>query len=116
MTQHNARPRVEQYAEVIADTACDLADTARPEDWSAASQDDLLEAIDTLAGVLSALGPDIAGALAPVTSATAAARRHLGLADGDGPEPAAGVARPRAVRRPRRRGLGPGFRGIRTSG
>ncbi|MFD9138719.1 hypothetical protein ACFVZA_41285 [Streptomyces bottropensis] len=61
MTQHNARPRVEQYAEVIADTACDLADTARPEDWSAASQDDLLEAIDTLAGVLSALGPDIAG-------------------------------------------------------
>ncbi|MEH0424800.1 hypothetical protein QBB34_00135 [Streptomyces stelliscabiei] len=114
MTQHNARPRAEQYTEVIANSACDLADTARPENWSAASQDDPLEAIDTLAEVLSALGPDIAGALAPVTSATAAARRHLGLADGDGPEPAAGAARPRAVRR--RRGLGPGFRGIRTSG
>jgi hypothetical protein len=112
MTQDNARPRVEQYAEAIADTACDLADTTRSQDWNAASQDDLLEAIDTLAGALSALGPDIARALAPVTAATAAARRHLGLADGDGngPEPAAGALASGAVRRPRR-GLGPWFQG-----
>lgn len=116
MTPHNARPRVDQYAEEIADNACDLADTATPEAWSAEAKDDVLEAIDTLVGALCALGPDTAKALAPVMAATADARRQLGLADreeeGAGPGP--GAPGPRPVRRSRRVGLGPGFQGIRT--
>nr|AHE38746.1 hypothetical protein pFRL2_71c [Streptomyces sp. FR1] len=33
--------------------------------------------------MLAAIGPEVAAALAPVTAATAATRRHLGLAGGD---------------------------------
>jgi hypothetical protein len=34
MTPHNAWSRVEQYAEELADPACHLADTSRPDAWS----------------------------------------------------------------------------------
>ncbi|WP_055524774.1 hypothetical protein [Streptomyces graminilatus] len=113
MTPHNARPRVEQYAEEIADNACDLADTARPEAWSTEAKDDVLEAIDTLAGALCALGPDTAKARAPVRAATAGARRQLGLADGEEAGPGPGARGRRPVRRARR-GLCPGFKGVRS--
>ncbi|MDW8478387.1 hypothetical protein R3L02_42330 [Streptomyces scabiei] len=116
MTPHNAQAWVEQYAEAIADQACHLADTAGADDWSAEAKDDVLEAIDTLAGVLSALGPDMAQALAPVAAATAAVRRRLGLTGDESAVAAEGVSGPHILRRPQRRGLGPGFKGIRTEG
>ncbi|MEU9435044.1 hypothetical protein [Streptomyces sp. NPDC048252] len=112
-----AMPRVEHYAETAAESACHLADTAAPESWSPAAADDALDAIDTLAGALSALGPDLAAALAPVAAATANARRQLGLGDDKGT--AATVEVPglrRSAQRSRRRGLGPGFKGIRMDG
>lgn len=104
MTPHKARSRVEHYAEELADTACSLVDTARPDVWSPEAKDDALEAIDTLAQALSTLGPEIAAALAPVR---ADARRHLGLPHSEAPRPV-----PRTVRRPQRRGFGPGFKDI----
>ncbi|MEU3619807.1 hypothetical protein ABZ725_47110 [Streptomyces sp. NPDC006872] len=110
-------PGIEQYAETAAENACHLADATAPESWSSAAADDALDAIDTLAGALSALGPDVAAALAPVMAATADARRQLGLADDE--ETAATVeasGRGRSAQRSRRRGLGPGFKGIRTGG
>lgn len=113
----NAMPGVEQHAETAAESACHLADTTGPECWSPAAADDALDAIDTLAGALSALGPDLAAALAPVTAATAHARRQLGLGDDEGT--AATVEVPvlrRSAQRSRRRGLGPGFKGIRMDG
>ncbi|MEV7641351.1 hypothetical protein AB0O32_15545 [Streptomyces rubiginosohelvolus] len=54
--------------------------------------------------------------LAAVETATGDARRLLGIVvDGQGAvPPSAGAVVPAARRRPRRRGLGPGFQGIRT--
>jgi hypothetical protein len=116
MTQDNARPRVEQYAEAIADTACDLADTTRSQDWNAASQDDLLEAIDTLAGALSALGPDIARALAAVTPPRPPPAGTSDSPTATATDPSLRRERWRRVRCGARGvGSGPGFKGIRTS-
>ncbi|MFJ9026527.1 hypothetical protein ACIRPU_42280 [Streptomyces sp. NPDC102259] len=113
----NAMPGVEHYAETAAESACHLADSTGPESWSPAAADDALDAIDTLAGALSALGPDSAAALAPVTAATANARRQLGLGDDQSASATAEVPDPRrSAQRSRRRGLGPGFKGIRTEG
>ncbi|MFI5476644.1 hypothetical protein ACIA6D_41520 [Streptomyces cacaoi] len=110
-------PGVEHYAETAAESACHLADTAGPESWSTAAADDALDAIDTLAAALSALGPDVAAALAPVTAATANARRQLGLGDDEGTAATVEVSgRRRSAQRSRRRGLGPGFKGIRMDG
>ena len=108
-----ATPRVEQYAEQAVESACHLADMAGPEGWSAAAADDALEAIETLAGALSTLGPEVAKALATVTAATADVRQRLGLADDKESAAAVPVSVPRNARRPQRRGLGPGFKGIR---
>lgn len=110
-------PGVEQYAETAAESACHLADFTGPESWSPAAADDALDAIDTLAGALSALGPDVAAALATVAAATANARRQLGLGDDEGAAARVEVpARRRSAQRSRRRGLGPGFKGIRMDG
>jgi hypothetical protein len=70
-----AAPGVEQYAETAIESACDLAANAGPDAWSKTAADDALDAIDTLAEALSALGPDIAEALAPVRAATTDTRR-----------------------------------------
>ncbi|MEV1069964.1 hypothetical protein [Streptomyces sp. NPDC050263] len=107
-------PGVEHYAETAAESACHLADIAGPESWSPAAADDALDAIDTLAGALSALGPDIAATLAPVTAATTRARRQLGLGDDEGAAATVEVPARHSAQRSRRRGLGPGFKGIRT--
>jgi hypothetical protein len=71
--------------------------------------------VDTLAWALAELGPEAARALAAMAAATADVRRVLGLAVSSAQAPAAGVSLPGNGRRaPRRRGLGPGFQGIRT--
>ncbi|MFD4178198.1 hypothetical protein [Streptomyces anulatus] len=111
-----AAPGVEQHAERAVETACHLADLAGPGDWSAAAAEDVLDAIDTLTESLGSAGPELAQALAAVAAATNSARRHLGLAvDDQEPEPPAAAVTLHAPRRPpKRRGLGPGFQGIRT--
>ncbi|MGA5509461.1 hypothetical protein [Streptomyces umbrinus] len=107
-----AAPGVEKAAEQAVESACHLADTAGPTDWSAAAAED---AVDTLAGALAELGPEAAWALAAVAAATADVRRALGLAVSGAQAPAAGVSLPGNGRQaPKRRGLGPGFQGIRT--
>jgi hypothetical protein len=122
-----AAPGVEQRAESVVVSACHLADVVTPTAWSAAAAEDALDAIDVLAAALSGISPETAGALAAVAAATADARRQLGLptnadtaAPGDAavPGPRTGQqAAPRAPlrRRPRRRGLGPGYQGIRLT-
>ncbi|MDQ0578091.1 hypothetical protein [Streptomyces rishiriensis] len=80
-------PGVEHYAEMTAENACHRADAAGPESWSPAATDDALDAIDTLTEALSALGPDVAAALTPVTAATTNARRQLGLDDDEPASP-----------------------------
>ncbi|UZI34004.1 hypothetical protein [Streptomyces sp. VB1] len=110
-----AAPGVERHAEQAAETACHLADAAGLGGWSSAAAEDVLDAIDTLADSLGSAGPELAQALAAVAAATNGARRRLGLAVDDQEEPPAAAATLPAPRRPpRRRGLGPGFQGIRT--
>ncbi|MGW0999194.1 hypothetical protein ACWD5V_39205 [Streptomyces sp. NPDC002523] len=110
-----AAPGVEQHAERVVEAACDLADVAGPGGWSTAAAEDVLDAIDTLTEALGGADPELAQALAAVAAATDGARRRLGIAvDDQVPEPAAAATVPAARRPPRRRGLGPGFQGIRT--
>jgi hypothetical protein len=114
-----AGPGVEKAAEQTVESACHLADLAGPTDWSTVAAEDVLDAIDTLTETLGGADEELAQALAAVTAATAEARRRLGIAVNDQPPgrdgaASAPVARGPERRPPRRRGLGPGFRGIRT--
>ncbi|MDN3262877.1 hypothetical protein QWJ26_24335 [Streptomyces sp. CSDS2] len=111
-----AAPGVEQHAEQAAEAACHLADAAGPGGWSTAAAEDVLDAIDTLTEALGSAGPELARALAAVAAATDGARRLLGIdVERREPEqPAAAATVPPARRPPKRRGLGPGFQGIRT--
>lgn len=52
MTPRNARSRVEQYSE-------EIADTARPNAWSTEAENYTLDVIGTLTQVPSALGAEI---------------------------------------------------------
>ncbi|MFD8938567.1 hypothetical protein ACFV0R_25510 [Streptomyces sp. NPDC059578] len=122
-----AAPGVEQRAELAVVSACHLADAVTPTAWSTGAAEDALDAIDVLATALSGISPETAEALAAVTAATTAARRRLALPTTTDPasdaaggpavpvpraEPQTGPGAPRL--RPRRRGLGPGYRGIGT--
>ncbi|OUC79116.1 hypothetical protein [Streptomyces swartbergensis] len=117
-----AGPGVEKAAEQAVESAChlaDLADLAGPDGWSTAAAEDVLDAIGTLTDTLGSVGEELAQALAAVATATAQARRRLGItvdAQAPGRESAASapVVGGPGRRPPRRRGLGPGFRGIRT--
>ncbi|MFJ8469679.1 hypothetical protein [Streptomyces swartbergensis] len=114
-----AGPGVEKAAEQTVESACHLADLADPNGWSTAAAEDVLDAVDTLTETLGGAGEDLAQALAAVTAATVEARRRLGIAVNEPPSGRDGAAsapgaRGPERRPPRRRGLGPGFRGIRT--
>ncbi|GAA2614849.1 hypothetical protein GCM10010304_79950 [Streptomyces roseoviolaceus] len=114
-----AGPGVEKAAEQAVEITCHLADLAGPGGWRTVAAEDVLDAIDTLIEALGGAGPELAQALAEAAAATAEARRRLGIAvddQGVGRDSAASVSVPRGPGRrpPRRRGLGPGFRGIRT--
>ncbi|MFJ8719656.1 hypothetical protein ACIRD9_42055 [Streptomyces violaceus] len=116
-----AGPGVEKAAEQAVESACHLADVAGPAGWSTATAENVLDALDTLTEALDGAGAEIAQAPAVVAVATRDARRRLGIAV-DSQAPARGTAMPTAVprsmgRRPtRRRGLGPGFQGVRMDG
>lgn len=110
---------MEKAAERTVESACHLADLAGPAGWSTVAAEDVLDAIDTLTETLGGADEELAQALAAVTAATTEARRRLGIAVNDSPlgrDGAASVPGARGPERrpPRRRGLGPGFRGIRT--
>ncbi|AZK98802.1 MULTISPECIES: hypothetical protein [Streptomyces] len=107
-----AGPGVEQRAEAVADAVCELVDVVAPGSWSAGAVEDAADAIDLLAEALAAIDPEAARALAAVPAATAALRRRLvpGAVE-EAPE----VPAPRSERPPRR-GLGPGWKGVRTTG
>ncbi|GGZ19791.1 hypothetical protein [Streptomyces nitrosporeus] len=106
------QPRVEEQAGAVADAVCELLDTVTPTTWSRAAVEDAVDAIDMLAETLAAIDPQTERTLAAVPAAIAALR--LGLA------PAVAQDVPEAPvqnsGRPRRRGLGPGWKGVRTTG
>jgi len=107
-------PGVEAHADQAVVSACHLADTVTPATWSAGALEDALDAVDTLIGSVSEIGPELAQALAVVTAATTDARRLLGLTGV--PASATVPAQPARAgdRRTRRRGLGPGYQGLAT--
>ncbi|WP_217207755.1 hypothetical protein [Streptomyces sp. AC550_RSS872] len=102
------RPVVEQLADDVAEAACELADAVAAGEWSPAAVDDVVDAIETLAEALLSRRAEAARIL------VAAAGLRAALAPpGDEPTAAAPPA-PRSGR-PRRRGLGPGWRGVQMS-
>ncbi|MFF3720536.1 hypothetical protein [Streptomyces prasinus] len=103
-----AGPGVEQRAAEVADAVCELVDTVTSGTWSTGAVEDAADAIDMLAEALAAIDPEAARALAAVPAATAALRRRLAPATAEVPAPGSG--------RVRRRGLGPGWKGVRTTG
>lgn len=112
MELSEAGPGVEERAVAVADAACELVDTVTPRTWSAGAVEDVADAIDMLAEALAAIDPEAARALAAIPAATAALRRRLA------PAAAEGIAEAPAPRSggPRRRGLGPGWKGVQATG
>jgi len=107
-------PGVEAHADQAVVSACHLADTVTPATWSAGALEDALDAVDTLIGSVSEIGPELAQALAMVTTATTDARRILGLTELSAPATVPAQPARAGDRRTRRRGLGPGYRGLTT--
>ncbi|WP_097233863.1 hypothetical protein [Streptomyces zhaozhouensis] len=101
-------------AEEFADRACELADsTAR---WTPPAVEEALAAVDIVAEALGQLGPAAVAALAPVTAGTAEMRRLVQEAALPRPASSRPAVNGVPVARSPRRGLGPGWRGIRTPG
>ncbi|MFI9214287.1 hypothetical protein ACIGW7_39930 [Streptomyces sp. NPDC053253] len=117
-----AAPGVAEWAEALADAACELHDAAStPASWSAAAAEDAIESMETTALALATVHPDAATAMLAIGQRLAQLRERLGLPPGE--HPAAGpdgeerqvhpVVPPTPARRPRqRRGLGPGYQGL----
>ncbi|MGW2016712.1 hypothetical protein [Streptomyces sp. NPDC001927] len=118
-----AAPGVIERAEALADAACELHDAAgTPACWSAAAVEDAVESMETTALALAAAHPDAAAATLAIGQQLAQLRESLGLPPGQqaaSPDhghqeqlvvPQASLRRPRA-----RRGLGPGYQGLRIA-
>ncbi|MET9484766.1 hypothetical protein [Streptomyces sp. NPDC006638] len=103
-------PAAERRADLAAEAACELVDTAAPGSWSAAVVEDVCETIDTLVRGLVLVDADAARILAAVPAATAALLAQLSPDTADG---TVTIPSPRTSRL-RRRGLGPGWTGVRT--
>jgi hypothetical protein len=118
-----AAPGVAERAEALADAACDLHDAAStPASWSAAAVEDAVESMETTALALAAAHPDAAAAMLAIGLQLAQLRERLGLSPSEytaaGPDDEEHqeqpVVPPTPIRRPRqRRGLGPGYQGLR---
>ncbi|WP_371558764.1 hypothetical protein OG416_39140 (plasmid) [Streptomyces longwoodensis] len=117
-----AAPGVAERAEALADAACELHDAvSTPASWSAAAVEDAVESMETTALALAAAHPDAAAAMLAIGQQLAQLRERLDLPPGE--HAAAGpdddehqeqpVEPPTPIRRPRRRGLGPGYQGLR---
>ncbi|MEU6285001.1 hypothetical protein [Streptomyces sp. NPDC047028] len=113
-------PGVAERAEALADAACELHDAvSTPARWSAAAVEDAVEAMETTALALATVHPDAAAATLAVRQQLARLRARLGLPPGD---PTAdldeahqeqAVVPPTPIRPRQRRGLGPGYQGLR---
>ncbi|WP_327359852.1 hypothetical protein [Streptomyces sp. NBC_01304] len=114
-----AAPGVAERAEALADAACELHDAATsPDRWSAAAVEDAVESVETTLLALLTLHPGAA----LVGQAVTQLRDDLGLPPRDaskaGPVAAEDqLTEPTPIRaRRERRGLGPGFQGVRIPG
>nr|WP_238335448.1 hypothetical protein [Streptomyces sp. F11] len=107
-----AGPGVEERAAAVADAVCELVDAVTPRTWSTGAVEDAADAIDMLAEALAAIDPEAARILAALPAATARLRHGLAQASAEDvlevPAPTSGRAR--------RRGLGPGWKGVRATG
>ncbi|MBK3583199.1 hypothetical protein JHN49_05505 [Streptomyces sp. MBT57] len=114
---------VAERAEALADMACELHDAASTSaSWSAAAVEDAVEAMETTALALAVAHPDAAAAMLAIGQQLAQLRARLALSasdhsgagcDGDARE-GRPAEPPTPARRPRqRRGLGPGYQGLR---
>ncbi|MER7223330.1 hypothetical protein [Streptomyces rubradiris] len=111
-----AAPGVAEHAEALADAACELHDAARsPDSWSEAAAEDAVEAMETTALALRGVHPAAAVATDAVFQALARLRRDLGLPAGDTRDDQDQAVTPPSPirRRTARRGLGPGYQGVR---
>lgn len=114
-----ASPGVAERAEALADAACELHDAAGTSaSWSADAVEDAVESMETTALALAVAHPDAAAAMLAIGQQLAQLRERLGLPPGEhtGVGPTAdedqAVAPPTPIRS-RRRGLGPGYQGVR---
>ncbi|MGW5925906.1 hypothetical protein ACWF2L_06610 [Streptomyces anulatus] len=116
-----AAPGIAESAEALADAARELHDAAStPASWSAAA----VEATETTALALAEAHPDAAAAMLAIGQQLAQLRARLGFPPGEHAAAVADeehqerpVAPPTSIRRPRqRRGLGPGYQGLRIRG
>ncbi|MFE2749592.1 hypothetical protein ACFXKX_35630 [Streptomyces scopuliridis] len=116
-----AGPGVAERAEALADAACELHDAvSTPASWSADAVEDAVEAMETTALALAA-HPDATAAMLAIGQRLAQLRERLGLppgeytaADLDENEHQEQPVAPTPLRRRReRRGLGPGYQGLR---
>ncbi|MER7069276.1 hypothetical protein ABT357_27025 [Streptomyces albidoflavus] len=111
-----AAPGVADRAEALADAACELHDAASsPGSWTAAAAEEAVEAMETTALALHGAHPAAAAAMDTVAQVLARLRRDLDLtaADEDDAQDQI-VTPPTPIRRRTRRGLGPGYRGLRV--
>lgn len=113
-----AAPGVAERAEALADAACELHDAvSTPASWSADAVEDAVEAMETTALALAVAHPDAAAAMLAIGQKLAQLRERLGLPPGEhaaaGPADEDQAVVPPTPIRSRRRGLGPGYRGVR---
>ncbi|MET4670633.1 hypothetical protein [Streptomyces sp. PvR018] len=118
-----AGPGVAEQAEALADMACELHDAASTSaSWSAAAVENAVEAMETTVLALAVAHPDAATAMLAIGQQLAQLRARLALPPSE--HSAAGCegadheeqpdVPPMPRRRPRqRRGLGPGYQGLR---
>ena len=113
-----AAPGIAARAEALADAACELHDCAvGPLAWSTAAVDDAVESMEITALALMHAHPGAPDVMVAVRGSLARARAVLGLPLRDEEPAVAGGERQAVVEptppRPRRRGLGPGYQGLR---
>lgn len=110
---------VAERAEALAEAACELHDAAsiNPVRWSAEAVEDAIEALETTAAALGAIRPEAANCMFVITHNLGHLREVFGLPPRDDgaaeDDQDQALPAPTPVSRPRRRGLGPGYRGVR---
>ncbi|MFJ2561359.1 MULTISPECIES: hypothetical protein [unclassified Streptomyces] len=116
-----AAPGVAERAEALADAACELHDAAStPASWSVAAVEDAVESLETTALALAVAHSDAAAAMLVIRQQLGQLRERLGLHPGesvtspDDEHQEQAVVPPTPIRHTRqRRGLGPGYQGLR---
>ncbi|MER5781254.1 hypothetical protein ABT104_05925 [Streptomyces mobaraensis] len=87
LTSDQQASTVESLAEQTVVAACALADAAGPESWTPSAVEDVVAALDVLAGALARLDPECAEILSVVPVAAAAVlERAEHVRTGDGPQ------------------------------